>query len=334
MISNLGPKTDLKEIEQLGKLTPEEEQKIIGLDKQIAELKIKDIPQQLKKLNQTAQDLASLSKRLHEIEERVCHEAIARIVQAVKDRTEKESAAQRFSIDQFKTGHFHETGGKVWYEFALAAKELAEAEQSGDKPYPQPDSYCLLCQQPLTNEAGNLLLRLWEFLRGEVQANLNQARASLEKERVELDQLVLDFFNDQSVSYRHLENTDKELVERVLEFLKVCQKRRELAMNLIDSSGTEQAMPEIPLSGADRINELINGLNAERVRLEKEDKQEEIVTLEKQLTMLHHREKLSQHLPEIQEYVKRQIWAQKASRIGGNTTHITAKHNALFKQLV
>jgi len=75
-------------------------------------------------------------------------------------------------------------------------------------------------------------------------------------------------------------------------------------------------------------------LDKEREKLEKENREEEIIKLEKQLVSLQHREKLGQHLPQIEAYVHKTIWAQKASKIGGSTGHITIKHNALFRILV
>jgi len=93
-------------------------------------------------------------------------------------------------------------------------------------------------------------------------------------------------------------------------------------------------IPQMPNSGIDKINELVDMLGKERDRLEKENTEEEIINLEKQFVSLQHREKLSQHLPQIEAYVHKRIWAQKASRIGSDTRHITIKHNALFKQLV
>ena len=334
LIANLSPKTSIQELAQLATLTPEEHTHIKELDKQIAELKVRDTLKQIGTIKQTIQDLANLAKRLHEIGEKVCDDAISGIAQAVEGRIEKESAAQRFSIDQFKSAHFTKTGNDVWYQFARAAKTLAEAEQSTNKPYPQPDDYCLLCQQPLTPEARNLLLRLWDFLRGEAQASLSQALANLAGKRGELDKLNLDFFNDQSVSYRHLELHDKELLAQVARFVKVCQKRREIALKLIDSSLVEEAIPQMPDNGIDKINELVKMLDKEREKLEKENREEEIIKLEKQLVSLQHREKLGQHLPQIEAYVHKTIWAQKASKIGGSTGHITIKHNALFRILV
>ncbi len=334
LIANLDPDTSIQDLEQLAALIPEEQKRMKELDRQIAELKVKDTDKQISKLNQTIQDLVDLAERLREIEEKLRDDAVDKIKQAVKRYIEKESAAQRLSIDEFKSQHFTQIGSEAWYQFMEAAKALAEAEQSPDKPYPQPDDYCLLCQQPLTAEARNLLLRLWDLLKGEAQASLNEALANLTGNREELEELALDFFNNQLVSYRHLQEHDKELLMQVVKFIEICQKRRDVTLKLIDSSQLEQMMPQMPNSGIDRITKLTDILGKQCDKLKKENPAEEIRELEKQLVCLQHREKLSQCLPQIKDYVCKRVWARAASRIGGDTRHITKKHNALFKQLV
>lgn len=333
LIANLGPETSLEELKQLAALTSEEKKHIQKLDKQIAQLKTKDKDAQISDLNQSIQDLVNLAKQLHAIEGELCRDAIDEIARAVNRYVEKESNAQRLGIDQFKSEHFTQAGSEVWYRFVEAAKALAEAEQSLEKPYPQPDDYCLLCQQHLTVEARNLLLRLWDFLKDEAQASLDEARSHLAEERQALSELDLDFFNDQLVSYRCLQLNDQTLLMEVANFIKVCQKRLDLALRLIDSH-VEETMPQMPSSGINRISKLISTLNKQREELEKENTSQQIATLQQQLVGLQHREMLSQKLSEISAYVQRRIWAQQASKVGSDTGHITRKHNELFKQLV
>jgi ATPase subunit of ABC transporter with duplicated ATPase domains len=75
-------------------------------------------------------------------------------------------------------------------------------------------------------------------------------------------------------------------------------------------------------------------LKTERYELNKRDPAKQIVDLERQLLNLQHRLLLSQHVSKIEEYIQKQIWAKKASKIGGNTKHITQKYMKLFEQLV
>lgn len=333
LIANLGPETDLDVLRKMATLAPDEQKRIGELDIEIARLKSQDIPEQINELTQAIEDLENLAKRLREVENKLGDGAIAEIGDAVKVYLEKEEAAQHISVDQFKSEHFTQTGSDVWRRFIEAAKALADVEQTLDRPYPQADSHCLLCQQPLLPEARDLLLRLWAFLEGEAQARLEQALAALEDQRKALAAINLDFFDDESVSYRHLREHDKALLKKVITFVAVCHKRREGALGII-TTRTVSSVPALCDSGVSEIEKIIKALKTRRVELEEKNPLQEIEELEKQLLKLRHRELLGQYLPQVEAYVQKRVWAQQAAKVGGSTRHITSKYKELFSKLV
>jgi AAA domain len=332
-IGNLGHKTDLEEIKQMAALTSEEKNRIGELDIEIAELKAKDITTQIRKLEQTVADLEIITERLRKVENKLSDDIMSKIREAVEVYLERESAAQRGSVDQFKSEHFTQTGSEIWHRFIEVAKALAEVEQTPDKPYPQPEDRCLLCQQPLSTEAHELLLRLWAFLEGEVQAKLDEAQRMLEMKHRELDAIDLNFFDEQSVSYRHIQEHDPALLRQVLTFVEACRQRCEFTLKIINDHAIE-TIPEMSESVISNIEEIISALKTDRDELQKEKTAQKIVELNQQLLVLQHREILGQYFPKIEEYVHKQIWAQKAEKIGGSTRHITRKYKQIFEQLV
>ena len=334
LIANLGPDTDLDTLRQLAALSPEEQQRIHDLDLEIARLKTQDIPKQIGDLKQRVEDLESLASRLQKGQEGLSSKAIDDICSAIQMYTDRQSAAQRVSVDQFKSEHFTQTGSDVWYQFVAAARALADAEQTPDKPYPQPDDRCLLCQQPLSAEARDLLLRLWEFLEGEAQTRLEEAQELLAGKQDAVDGISLDFFDDESVSYRYLQERDTELLEKVKAFVAACRARRESVRKMIAAHAPDTDHPSLSDSGVSDLERLIESLKADLEDLEKKDPTEEIAKLEQRKLNLEHRTLLGQHFPEIEDYVQRRIWARRAARVGGSTRRITRKYNQLFDQLV
>ncbi|MBM4329479.1 MAG: hypothetical protein FJ118_20230 [Deltaproteobacteria bacterium] len=333
LIANLGPDTDLQVLRQTAALLPEERERIKGLDLEIAHLKTQDVSKQVSKLTQRIDDLDSLVSQLREAQEGLSDKAVEDVGHAIRTYQERQSAAQCVSVDQFRSEHFTQTGSDVWYQFIAAAKALANVEQAPDKPYPQPDSRCLLCQQPLSPEARDLLLRLWAFLEGEAQARLEEAQTALEERRASLEAIPLDFFDDQSVSYRHLQEHDPALLGIVKAFVAACRARRGSVLEAIAAGGVVEA-PSLPADGIPDIEMIIGSLKVQRSELQKRDPAEEIARLEQQMRTLQHRVLLSERLSEIEAYVQRRIWAQRADKVGGSTAHITRKHNQLFGQLV
>ncbi|MGB7062711.1 MAG: hypothetical protein WBF13_10240, partial [Candidatus Zixiibacteriota bacterium] len=205
LVDTLSAETDVEEIRRLARMTQDEKQLIKDLDLKNAELKTTDIPAQMRKMENNVNALQNLIGRLDEAESRLGDNAMGDIKRAVKVCIETGKVAQRISIDQFKSPHLTQIGSDAWYRFLEAAKALATAEQVPDEPYPQEGDVCLLCQQPLSSGARDLLVRLWEFLEAEAQERFEQAKDVLREKRSELSQIELDFFSDQLVSYKYLE---------------------------------------------------------------------------------------------------------------------------------
>jgi len=334
LFGDLGPDTDLEALRQMASLSPEEMRRIAELDLEIARLKTRDVSEQVADLEQRVKDLELLVRQLREAKKALSAENVKEVRRVVVTYLERQAAAQRVSVDQFRSEHFTQTGSDVWYRFIKAAKSLADAEQTPDASYPQADSACLLCQQSLSPQARDLLLRLWALLEGEAQEQLTESQNNLEVKRSALKNLSLDFFDDQSVSYRHLQEHDPAVMEKVKQFIAACSRRRDQVLEALTAHSTEIEFSPLPENGIIDIEGIVNSLKKQLEDLQENDPAAEIERLEQERRNLQHRELLGEHISEIEEYVNRSIWARRAEEVGGSTRHITRKHNQLFKQLV
>ncbi len=334
LIADLGPETDLEVLRKLAALSPEKRGRIDELDLAIAQLKTQDVSKQRNDLVRRIEDLKGLVNQLREAQDQLSEEAVEAVRAALRAFIDRRAMAQRVSVEQFESDHFTQTGSDVWYRFVEAARALADAEQVPDAPYPQPDSRCLLCQQPLSDESRDLLIRLWALLEGAAQAKLEEAEVALGEKHGALEDLALDFFDDQSVSYRCLQEHDTAVFETVKGFMAACRERRKAILAAIAEEVMEMSLPSLPKSGVAGVEAIVGALRAQLEELDKRDSAEEIARLEQERRNLEHRKTLGEHLGEIEAYVQRRAWAQKADRVGGSTRHITTKHNHLFKELV
>lgn len=334
MIIALGPDTDLGALRQMASLSSEDRRRIDKLDVEIARLKAQDLSEQITDLEQRVDDLELLARRLRGVAAGLSENAVEDIRLAVDSYLNRQAAAQRVSADQFKSEYFTQTGSTVWYRFIQAAKALADAEQTRDAPYPQADSYCLLCQQALSRQARELLCRLWEFLAGEAQEQLAKAEDTLKEKRHALQELGVDFFDNQSVSYRHLQEHDPAILGKIEDFITACGERRDRLLAAVDARMEKVEVSSLPENPIIEVERVVEALKARLDELRKKDRAEEIKRLEQEKRELDHRALLGEHLNEIEEYVQRKSWGRKAERIRGTTAHITKKHNQLFSQLV
>lgn len=338
MVTGLSARTDLKVLQEACKLTDADQARIGQLDNNIAELKIKNIPKQISALEKTKSDLDGLRDKVFSHSRSLSDEVISNIRDGISQFNSADSLAKKIGIDQFKTEFFTQTGTRSWYDFVRAAKSLSEAEQAEDKPYPQDDDKCLFCHQPLSKEARELILKLWEFLGGEAQATLNKASRNLNGIKQKLENMRLDFFSDQAVSYRYLDEYDKanetNIVGIIIKFIEACKSLIESLLIMIDDKDAKGTVVTLPDNGSELIGSVMEDLNKQLERLRKSDPAKEIEKLETELRTLTHKRVLGGQYSEISDHIKLLTWAELASKAGGSTRPITLRYHALFEDMV
>jgi len=338
MVSNLNANTDLDILKKASELSDADRSRITELDKEMAELKTKNIPQQIANVEKSMGDLNGLRSQIDILSSRISDDLIIKIREGINEYNEADSLVKKLGIDQFKKEYFTQTGTEAWYDFVKAAKALAEKEQVDLKPYPQKDDRCLLCHQPLSNEARELLLKLWEFLEGEAQEALKKANISLNSHKQILSNTTLDFFSEQAVSYRYFEDHDRakgsDVVKTISSFVDACKRRVTSLIRMIDDKDSKAKIPDLPKSGADLIELVVGNLDQRLEELRKTDPAKQIERLETELRILTHKKVLGEQYPTIEEYVCRLAWVERAGKAGGSTRPITLKYNSLFEQIV
>ena len=332
-ISTLGVNTNLRILRQLAAVTGDEREHFNGLEIAIAHLKADDVQAQLASLHAQIADLSILAQRLQSIRDGVSNQAISEsntIISLVCDRQE---AAQLTTLTQFKSTRFNQMGTEAWHRFVVAAKALADAERSGPDLYPAEGDPCLLCHEPLTVAARELLVGLWAHLGGEAERELKQAKQSLQQKRLSLEALAPQCFGDESASYRFLFVYNSGLTETVRAFVRTAGEHRDSIVRSMEAL-TPVALSALPESGVSEIQNVIRQLQAKCNALQEKNPADQITELEKDLLSLSHRLKLSDHLDEITEYVERRRRAEKAIKAAGSSRHITKKYNDMFKSSV
>lgn len=338
MVSWLNANTDLEALKKESELTEADQARMKELDKKIAGLKTKNVPKQITDLQTTRNDLNELSEKLNSLSTDLSDAVAGNINEGIKKFNTADSLAKKIGVDEFKTEFFAQTGTQTWYDFVQAAKALAEKEQVEDKPYPQEEDRCLLCHQPLSKDARDLILKLWEFLEGEAQAAVTEATRTLNTYNQALNNIGLDFFNNQAVSYRYLETYDRaresDIVTTVTTFIERCRGRVQTLKKMIVDKDSTTAVTTLPKTGSDQIESIVGDLDKSLEKLRKSDPAKEIEEFETELRTLNHKQVLGTQYPEISKYVNWLAWAEVAAKAGGSTRPITLKYNQLFEEIV
>jgi len=335
LIKNLSEKTDLEKIKRLATITEEDEKKASEDEKRLNYLKSLNIDEKVKSYNNKITDLKGLKDKLVIVGEQLKDDFFDALRNTISSFVEINALAKQMGIDQFKCDYFTQVGSDEWYQFIKAAKELAATE--GQPPerelYPQEGERCLLCRQLLSDEAVDLIRRLWKFLEDDVQKRLKDAEDDLKKINEGFKVVKTDFFDEDSVYYRLIQEYKTEHLPVIQDFLAACGNRENKGKEFIANSKAEPLSP-LPANGVQGINEIVAALAKQRDDLLKKDPAEEIGKLEKALMLYRHRLIIKQTQKEVTTYVVGRLWALAASKKIGTTAHITKKHDALFEKVV
>lgn len=325
-----GKETELK---KLASFSEDETKKIQEIDKEIVRLKTQDRTLQIAETRQKIRDLQQLIQALKTIEQSLSDTTLDEINRTLETIDEQQSIAENLSEDQFATPMFSQIGSQPWRHFIEAAFTLASAEEQELGTYPNHEDPCLLCRQPLSQDARELLHKLRVFLRDQSQSQLKILRNDLDKKRKVLLSTDLDCFDEQQVSFRLINQGNQLLAEKIKTFLDLARQRRDQAVQSIQSL-TPCTITALSQSGIDEIEQMLLILESEIVILENENPTSQISKLEVEMTAFNHREILNKNLVAILKWISDKKWAEKAHKALGTTTHISKKYDEIFDLLV
>ena len=174
---------------------------------------------------------------------------------------------------------------------------------------------------------------IWIYLESDIHAKLEKVNKGIQQKRHSLNDINLDFFNDQSVSYRYLHENNVKVLKQVNAYLNFCKDRKVLVRNMIDTKIVSDFLP-LPQEKDSSIQTVVEKLKEESNQLQQQKITEKIYELSQIMLTLQHRQTLGKNLVRIAKYLDDLKWATRASKVGGDTKHITKKEKELFENLV
>lgn len=334
IMAELSSKTDHEEIRKLGNLSAEEKKRLGELNINIAYAELDKFHAQIEELRSKLYALVTFRDQMLEARKYLSENEIEELLVDMQTYSERMRVAQNASSVSFKSEALTHAGTDIWHNFVVAAKALADIEGEVDNPYPQVDSHCLLCQQPLSADAHSLILRLWSHLESETQDLVNASIDKLNDKKNVLQALMLfDLSIDLSTPYKYIKEQDEDLERKIILAVQALRERRDSVVAALESKSLPvlKSLPDFYDADFEKV---INDIEAEFNRLQSVNLDEEIDRLNFEKMELEHRETLGQILPEVLEHLNRLAWAEKAKKVGGSTIRITKFHNQLFSSLV
>ncbi|MDB5140523.1 MAG: hypothetical protein JWR12_2439 [Mucilaginibacter sp.] len=312
IISELSAKTKIGNLRTLLPFTAEDKAARTKLEGEKAVLTALKKDKEIQDLEQQQNLLANLKPTVNNLNRYFTADQLIKASDKIKDCVEKEDLAAGNNIDQFKNTTLNRVGGTEWRTFIAAADVFARLQDTGGGSYPQADDNCLLCQQPLTEEAVSLVSAYWAFIKSKAEQDSKDAQTALTTSKDTLSKLDLNILPDTGILHKWLsENKPTELALIKTQISAQLKLRDAIVVDISAKKAVSYEAVQIDTNTLDTIT----GDIGERIKKLKEaDVAEAIEKLQKQITIFNHREKLEDHLSTIETAIENLIWTDKASK--------------------
>ncbi len=329
IVQNLKAETNIDDLKKYTPFSDEDKTQKETIQKQYDELLLasKGKEKEIKNLESIKSLLAQNKQTVEKLNQYFTTDVIAKIKTAITDCVTKEATAKAEGIENFKTDKIQGIGTSEWKDFIVAAETFAKTQKAENAVYPENGDNCLLCQQPLSDEAQKLISNYWTFIKSVAEQNAKQAQEKLDKAKQNYEGLNFDLFpQDNTLTVWLTEKYPNEL-ETLKQKL---SEQKTLAQNIISDIQNKTANERTEINVSVEQHTTIETAIDTLIKNLKED--EQIKELEKLLnskTLLEHKEKFNTHFSKFETYVNNQNWIKKANKADYAKRKITETEKAL-----
>ena len=211
-IEGLSAKSDTKVITQLGTLNDDEVKQLDGLNKALSEV---DPEAKAKELRLSAMRLKAYAGKIIKPLTWVCDEAVGKLQKLTQAKTDAEEAEAK-AAEALQAGEMllPGTGTQVWKAlFESARRYSTVAYPENEFPYVADPSVCPLCQEELSDAAGQRLIRFEQYVKDDVAKVASEERKKLDIAKQKIEGADLKFDNDAVLEeLRQMDETLPEII--------------------------------------------------------------------------------------------------------------------------
>jgi len=308
-IDSLGASTDLAEIKNLATISTQERDGLPNLRAEVDALRSTDPTAQIKVAEAFKHSLETLRRMVAAVD---AFDATA-YSDAISQVDEAAARYEAITQTSFAGLDVPALQSAEWRAFVEAGEDYLRAIQA-DVTYPSGSDRCLYCRQHLSNDAVALLRKYREYCRNEYAAKLSSARNTVE-------QIAGPFRREVDVGA--LSRVFSEVAERIGNVSQEARDAQE--QTLAGASGVRAAIDEgrqftWPDKGTvcQRILALIGAAQQQNQSLltslaeRREARENALLERQQRLSDIEAREKLQSILPNIEQFVEKARWVDKA----------------------
>ncbi len=273
----------------------------------------KNKEKEILKLESIKKNVSDNKKTIEAINKYLASDYLTSIQNSITDCLEKEEIAKAEGIENFSTDKIQNIGTDEWKNFIAAAEKFAKQQKEDEAVYPESTDNCLLCHQPLSKDAENLIQNYWTFIKSVAEQNATQSQKILTGIKTDFEKLPFDLFPVDNILTAWLTEKYPKVLASLVENISA---QKTLASDIIADITTKKSnkRTEITTSVAE-LDTIISKID-ELIKVLQEDEQSaELKKLFNAKTYLIHKEKFNIHIAKFLAYIKNQLWISKANII-------------------
>lgn len=266
LLEELSPKTKAQDIEALATLSDADHERLVTLNKTLAEA---DPKQKAQVLNLRAKRFAGLVTRIGAAIKLIDDTRVANLKSLIKKSKLAKQAALIAGQKFMETpGLLPGTGGEAWKALFDAARAFAVESHPGKTfPYLGSESACPLCQNTLGPD-GNARLEAFEVFYQQAAEKADKAARKLAIEAYRtIEQANLDLLIDETLA-NELEGVNQQLANDCSNFQKALFGRQTAILNAAKPENDFNEIPALSQDPREAIESVITQLQAEAQVLE------------------------------------------------------------------
>lgn len=329
IVQNLNAQTNIDDLKKHTPFSDHDKAEKDKIQKQYDELLLasKGKERELKNLEAIKKQLVENKTSIEALNKYFEGDYLTKIKDAITDCIKKSGLVKSEGIENFKTDKIEGVGTEEWKSFIVAADIYAKIQKPEDCVYPENGDICLLCHQPLLENAQTLITNYWHFIQSVAEDNAKKAQEVLEKENQAYMKLNFDLFPGDNTLTVWL--TEKYPIE-IESLNKKLNEQKNLAKNIISDIKNKTASDRAEIKTSTELHAVIETSIDETIRILKEDEQaNQLAKLLKAKTLLEHKEKLNIYFSKFETFVNNQVWLNKAQKANFAKRKITDTEKAL-----
>jgi len=190
-LASVSSLTKPEAVQALAQLSPDEEARLVLLDKSLLDLQANDPEKLIRQLTVRAGRVQALVRHLKEVESALADDALKAVFDVRSQGRRKGEEASRLREATFPQGLLQGTGTDAWTALWESARRFSQEQAYPDNAFPVvgDGAQCLLCQQDLDHAAAHRLKQFADFVASTVERELRQIRDTFSRRQKALADL-------------------------------------------------------------------------------------------------------------------------------------------------